>query len=486
MSRRRTTRLRGLAVLGAALVVIATIGVVGSRTPDHPPPNVVLVVVDALRRDHVGTYGHPVPTTPFLDELAQRGVVFDDAWSHAPQTFNATAALLTGQIFPLLRERASASPQLAGAAILHGLAEENRTLAETLAAGGYDTLGIFTNPHHDEGSGFAQGFRLWRYLLPSRTEQVYARTGEVERTLRDLAAGLDPERPFFAYVHYMDVHNPYLPPPELAARFVHTEGADRYVNGRPEGDEVPSDDDLRFMMESYDACIRHVDDSLRALAGAVAEVARGRDTILVVTADHGDEFMDHGGLGHGHTMYQELLRVPLIVSGDGIPQRVRVHGLARGIDVSATIAALAQVPAPVTFEGRSLLPMIDAATADEAAQTAVVVRRAARVRLHGDEHAFSFAWNAHLRSVTTDDLHLMADTSSGTWELYDVRNDPHGQEDLFGTGGRAARRLRRKMEEYERRLIEVERRSAALTRNGLAPAVGERSAEQLRALGYVE
>ena len=86
------------------------------------------------------------------------------------------------------------------------------------------------------------------------------------------------------------------------------------------------------MMESYDACIRHVDDSLRVLAGAVAEVARGRDTIFVVTADHGDEFMDHGGLGHGHTMYQELLRVPLLVSGDGIPQQVRVQGLVRGID----------------------------------------------------------------------------------------------------------------------------------------------------------
>lgn len=476
-------------MLAALLALAATAAFVGSREhAARPRPNVVVVLIDALRRDHVGTYGHDVETTPFLDELARRGVTFENAWSHAPQTFNSTAALLTSQLFPLLLAR-PAEPVAAGVPVplARALAEDNQTLAETLAAGGYDTLAVFTNPHHDEGSGFAQGFRLSRYLLPSAAEDVYARVADVEGAFRDLLARRDPARPLFAYVHYMDVHNPYRPPPRLAARFVRTRGTDRYVNGRPEGDGVPSADDLRFMIESYDACIRHVDESVRELAMIVAGVAGGRDTVFVVTADHGDEFMDHGGLGHGHSMHQELLRVPLVASGGALPAGVRVPGLARGIDVAATIASLADVPAPDAFEGRNLRPLIEAAArgAARAARPADPAR--VRVRLQGDEHDFSFAWNAHLRSLTTEDLHFMADNHLAEWALYDVHDDPHGQEDLFRKLGRPSRRLRRKIEEYERRLTEAELRTAALATGGsVAPGVDARSAEQLRALGYVE
>lgn len=479
---------RGIAVLGALLAVVAVVG--RSAETRRPPPNVVVVLIDALRRDHVGRYGYHVPTTPFLDALARRGVTFDDAWSHAPQTFNATAALLTGQLFPLLLSRPSAASP-AGVATPAGraLAPQNETLAEALRANGYDTLAVFTNPHHDEGSGFAQGFRLWRYLLPSIPGRDYATTGEVARTFDALAAELDPERPFFAYVHYMDVHNPYTPPPELAAEFVRTRGVDRYMNGRPEGDGVPSDDDLRFMMESYDACIRHADDSVRALVSAIERLPRGRDTIVVVTADHGDEFMDHGGLGHGHSMYQELLRVPLILAGGGLPADVRVSGLARGIDVTATIADLTRVAAPASFEGRSLVPRIASAVAGEppVATAAATEAERMRVRLDTPDDELSFAWNAHLRGLTSEQLHLTADVHVSAFELYDVRNDPHGQENLARTYGRAARRMRRRLEDYERRLIDAELRGRALERSGsVAAEVDARTADQLRALGYAE
>lgn len=481
-------RLRGGTLVAGAAVLLAVVTIVAAvrvlTAPRRDPANVVLVVVDALRRDHVGTYGHHVPTTPFLDELAARGAVFENAWSHAPQTFNATAALLTGQVAPLLLERADAPSRPEGAALRNALAAENRTLAETLASAGYDTIAVFTNPHHDESSGFAQGFARWRYLLPSHAEDVYAGAPDVEAAFRDLAGQLDPERPFFAYVHYMDVHNPYVPPKALAERFVRTRGTDRYRNGRPEGPDVPSDDDLRFMMESYDACIRSVDDSLRTLVAIASGSARGRDTVFIVTADHGDEFMDHGGLGHGHSMYPELLRVPLVVVGDGIPAGRRVPGLVRGIDVAATIAALAALRRPPGMEGHALLSDIDRA-GDTAPAPVPETGRAVRVHLRSDD-AFSFAWNAHLRSITTDDLHLLADPSAPTWEMYDMRGDRRAQHDLFGRGDRAVRRMRRKLEEYERHLREVELRSDELSARGPAAAVSEPVARQLRALGYAE
>lgn len=479
-------RRRGL-VLGVLVALVAMAALVRSRDPSDARPNVVLVLVDALRRDHVGLYGHDVPTTPFLDELAERGVVFDNAWSHAPQTFNATAAVLTGQVAPLLVERMDAQSQPVEAAIVNALADENQTLAETLAAGGYDTLGIFTNPHHEEGSGFAQGFRLWRYLAPARSEDVYARADGVEAAVRELAAQLDPRRPFFAYVHYMDVHNPYQPPPALAARFVRTRGVDRYVNGRPAPGREPSSDDLRFMMESYDACIRHVDDSLRTLAGFFAARAGGRGTVFVVMADHGDEFMDHGGLGHGHAMYPELLRVPLVLSGGEIPQGRRVPTLVRGIDVTATIASLAQVPRPGTFEGRSLQENMDETGGPAVPSEPVSTNpREVRVELGGSNEGFAFAWNAHQRSLTTENLHLMADLHLDLWQIYDVRADPGEQENLLGSLGKPARRMRRKLEEYEMLLNDVAARSAALGRNRRAPAVDQGTVEQLKALGYAE
>jgi len=484
-----TAAARGIAVLAGLLALVAVAAVVGSRaSARRPPPDVVVVLIDALRRDHVGRYGYHLPTTPFLDALARRGVTFDDAWSHAPQTFNATASLLVGGLFPPLLTRPVASPDASGATSSgRALAPQNETLAEVLSASGYDTLAVFTNPHHDDGSGFAQGFRLWRYLEPATPGRAYATAAEVARTFDALAAELDPERPFFAYVHYMDVHNPYTPPPELAAEFVRTSGVDRYMNGRPEGDEVPSDDDLRFMIESYDACIRHADDSVRALLAAIESLARGRDTILVVTADHGDEFMDHGGLGHGHSMYQELLRVPLIVAGGELPADVRVPGLARGIDVPATIVALAGVATPASFEGRSLLPRIAAAAAGDLPDATGPEIERVRVRLDAPENELSFAWNAHLRGLTSERLHLAADVNLRAFELYDVQNDPRGQEDLSRTLARSTRRMRRLLEDYERRLVDSEIHARALERAGsVAPAVDARTADQLRALGYAE
>ncbi len=152
--------------------------------------------------------------------------------------------------------------------------------------------------------------------------------------------------------------------------------------------------------------------------------------------------------------------------------------------MTATIVALAALRLPPSLEGRELLSDID--RADDASEPpSSPDARAARVRLQDDD-AFSFAWNAHLRSVTTENLHLLHDPSVPALELYDLRDDPRAQENRFERGGRAARRMRRKLEEHERHLSEVEQRSAELREHGSAPAVGDAAARQLRALGYVE
>lgn len=470
-------RKRRTAALLAALAIAGLGVVLAGRWRREPRPNIVLVVIDTLRRDSVGAYGYARPTTPFLDSLARGGVLFENGWSHAPQTLNSTAALFTSQIFPLLRLR-YVEPPTGGQQKLPiplGIAESNLTLAEALAAGGYATAAVFTNPHHFEASSFAQGFARWRYLRPAREELGYATAAEVNDAFRDLVREADPDRPLFAYVHYMDVHHPYRPPPELAQRFVTVSGEDKYVNGRPAADRVPKENDLRFMRDSYDASIRYVDDHVRDLLRSLERHA-SRPTILVVTSDHGEEFMEHGGLGHGHSTYPELLRIPLILHGGSLPQGTRVRRLARGIDVAPTIVALSRGEAPEGFEGRSLLPFVgDASAGDE--------------RLPGrpsdDPEGLSFAWHGALRGLTFDRLHLAVDLDHRERVLFDAETE-HRFARAAGAGAGGMRRLERRLRKFERRLIDGHRRAVSHSPEEASSPLPPHTAAQLRALGYVE
>ncbi|MEW6268219.1 MAG: sulfatase [Thermodesulfobacteriota bacterium] len=458
--------------LSAGAVAVVTVGVRRA-----PRPNLVLVVVDALRRDHVGVYNYPRPVTPFLDDIAQRGVVFDNAWSHAPQTLNSTAALLTGQVSPLLVRR-NARPEEMWT--VFRLADQNVTLAEMLAAAGYDTLGIFTNPHHAPESTFAQGMRLHRYLPGTSAAHGHALAEEVNSTALSLIGELDPSRPFFAYVHYMDVHNPYLPPEDQARLFVTVQGRDMYRNGKVDDATAPRPRDLRYMIDNYDACIRYVDESLRDLFAMFDIASHGRNTIFVVTSDHGDEFMEHGGLGHGHTVYQELLRVPLIMHGGSVPGGLRVQNMARGIDVLPTLAELAGLEPSTSSEGLSLIPLIGAA--DSRGGGASASRATTREDPRG-EPVFNFAWFSGLRSIASEDFHMPLNEER-VLELYDVRSDAYDRRNVAAAHPKVVRRMRLKMHAYERHLRNVHRASQALGED--ARALDHRTVEQLRMLGYVQ
>ena len=192
------------------------------------------------------------------------------------------------------------------------MAAANLTLAEVLGAAGYQTVALFNNPHQHPTSGFSQGFDVAR-LLDRDADQAYARVDSVAAAFLDWHAARDPARPYFAYLHLMEPHNPYRPPAEYQELFPPGAGRHLYANGRPSPEFT--DDDLGTMTALYDAEIRFLDDTLRNL---VAELELRDDldeTLIIITSDHGDEFLDHGGLGHGKTVELELLRIPLIMAG---------------------------------------------------------------------------------------------------------------------------------------------------------------------------
>ena len=405
-----------------SLVIAACLAGGCDRGMEAPPsdgrPNVLLVLVDTLRRDHVGLYGYNRPTTPLVDELGAEGLVFDRALAQAPSTFISTASIHTGRRFPLLVENRRYKPvpgmrrvRQEEFARIPLLDDGNVTLAEVLAEAGYQTVGLFTNPHHHPTSGFHQGFAHTRYIKGIAHPESYADGSRVNGAFAEWLETRDPSRPFFAYLHYMDVHHPYRPPKDYRLRFVRKVARYLFRTGIPPKDRHPNEDDLRFMQDLYDGEIRYVDDRLREIRGWLADRGILGNTVTIFASDHGEEFLEHGGLGHGRTLDLEMVEVPLVIHGVHGFAPTRVATVVENIDIARTIAEIGEATIPEAFEGRSLLEV-------------------SASKLDANAAAFSWEYFRKLRSVTTRSWHAYWNRDEDTFSLYDLTADPDGLEDV--------------------------------------------------------
>jgi arylsulfatase A-like enzyme len=307
--------------------------------------NVVVVVIDTLRRDHLATYGYARDTAPFLDELARRGAAFEGL-SPSSWTKPATASLLTG-LHPVRHQAIDRWDRLPDEAV---------TLAQRFHHRGYGTLAASANGWVSPVFGFDRGFD--RFILEKN------QNGKILN--RRIFPALDRLKPpFFLYVHYIDPHAPYepetgwdgrpLPAALRAAGPVSVEQLDSaHVYQRPP-------EFLSRVRDLYDGEIRGADDTLRELVGQLERRGLMKSTVLVVTADHGEELGEHGRMSHGQTLYQEVLRVPLVIHA---PHRFR-GGLRLGraslLDLAPTLAELfgwKQEEGDPGFDGVSLLPVL--------------------------------------------------------------------------------------------------------------------------------
>ncbi|HXT20206.1 MAG TPA: sulfatase [Thermoanaerobaculia bacterium] len=353
---------RGL-TLAVACLIAAACGD-ASETParaasrgSQRPPNIVLVVVDTLRADHLTPYGSPRPTSPNVQSLlADRGVVVEEAYAPAPWTIPSMVSLLTSR-WP--GELVSTDP---GAAALPAGVPN---LAAVLRARGYETAAFIGNPTLDKSLGFANGFDT--FVLPENLvaslEKDHADllTAKALRWLRR-----EPHRrPFFLYVHYLDPHDPYDNPSVVDGRSPFEAERTSTLNGRDVHGvflgQVPLRNpaaDVAHLTALYDAEISYCDRFLRWLLAALEDEEVG-ETLVVLTADHGEELHDHGGWKHGRTLYQEQLRVPMIWRWPGrLPAGARVAGPARLLDVAPTLVAAAGGEPPRSWQGRNLLPLL--------------------------------------------------------------------------------------------------------------------------------
>lgn len=428
---------------------------------------VVLVLVDTLRRDSLSCYGGARPT-PAIDALAAEGVRFEQAISSSGWTLPAVASILTGVAPPVHRARGKNTR-------LTPISPDVPTGAELLDAAGVRTLAFTNAAFVNRLLGLTRGFEFESHEH-AYNHEIRRADATIDAALAQLAK--DDGRPTFCLIHLFDPHLDYDPPGEFAQRYVEPGAAPRRAlqwqdcsRVLPGQSETVTPEHAARVRAAYDAEIAFVDAEIGRF---VAELGRRGDlarTTIVVTADHGEEFWEHGAFEHGHSLYDELVRVPLIVRTPGSSARGQVlDAQVRTLDILPTVFEVFGLPEAPGFEGRSLFSLVRGG--DSEPRTVVLDGT-----LYGRDKA----------ALRTESHKLILERAPGAprrIELYDWRADPLERHDLAATEPELAEGLRL---ELEARLAGYARQAANL-RPGelldLSPANQAEILRQIEALGY--
>ncbi len=417
--------MRGAPRTALALVAVAAFGS-GCRRQDAPATpgrlNLLIVLVDTLRADHLGFHGYERATSPNLDRLARESVQFERAFSHSPWTMPSVASFFT-----------SLEPKD------HGIADWKQpldlkllTLAEHLKANGYRTEGYVSHGVLAPVYQFDQGFDVYdASVVQGRMPREISTAREITDKAVAALARLGPA-PWLMWVHYFDPHDAYL---------AH-QGFD--YGPRP--------------MDRYDSEIAYTDQQIGRLLDDVRRRGLLDRTVVVFLADHGEGFGEHGSLYHSTTLYDELLHVPLLLRIPGVAPS-RVASTVAVMDVAPTVVSLLGLPIPETFRGQPLR-LAGGRFAPE--QDHVVVAETYR--------------DVDLRAIRSGPWKLIMDRASGGRKLFDMASDPGERRNLRKQHPELVERLSTRLEAH------YAEGSASASRREIPAELQER----LRSLGYVE
>lgn len=420
-------------------------------------PNILFVLIDTLRADHLGAYGYIRPTSPTIDRLAEeKGVLFERFYSVAPWTNPAIVTLFTG-LYP----QSVLPPALHKEAITQALPTAVETLPEALSRGGYRTVALVDHPGINRGIGFARGFDEFHHLFQEEgIEKPWKTSSSPEFVLAAFEAALagSGEEPFFIYLHLIYPHRPYLPQPAYEGLF----GEGSWEN-RPE--ERPK------LINNYDAEIRQTDDLLGRVFATLEARDLSVDTAIIITSDHGEGFWEHGIAEHGRGFFDEMIRIPLVfVPPGGRSEEPAVVTIpASNIDLFPTLLELAGVEPSLEPQGRSLFRFFSQPDPPLAADT-----------------EWFFSESPHspdLRSAaalgTNNMKYVHSPGSSAENRLFDLATDGEELNDLGPTEAVAAHRAI---------LDEHRRRNRSLRQQWRVEEIelDEETLRRLQALGYVD
>jgi len=417
--------------------------------------NVLVISIDTLRADHLGFHGYERATSPNLDAFVKTGAVFERAISTAPWTLPSYGTLFTGLEparhragISARREAAFGSGEGVPGADYQSLVPDVPTLAGTLAAQGYLTKAFASNPFLDPASNIDRGFDSFVQYLNR------AQAGVDLATKWITAQG---DAPWFLFLHLMDPHMPYTPPAPYDTRFSKT--SLRAQPGHPHSIESlragpPSAELQQLLVDSYDGEIAYTDAQIGRLFDALRQSGVLEHTIVVIHSDHGEEFWEHGGFEHGHTLYDEILHVPLAIVAPGlVAPGLRIGARTSTVHAFATLLDLAGLPVP-EHVGASLADELRPVDPTPASARDVCISEAI---LGSDRESKS--WSRGMEKFVTDGVE---------WSLlFDLAADPGERTDLAPANAERVRQLRELLLRRARDVAElgVEESPAAFDRD---------------------
>lgn len=439
----------------AALVAGAIALVAGCGRSTRP--NVLLIVMDTARSDRLSCYGYARPTTPHVDGIAAEGLLYENCITPGSWTLPAHASLFSG-LYPRDHHTDSGNQTLA---------ESFTTLAEELGAAGYQTVGFSNNVWLSKSSGLQQGFaefhEVWRdHLGPQFPDDGAGMT--TERVLRWIDARPDPHRPFFLFINYFEPHLPYRPPPPYDRRFLPASADPQEVamlqswqHPREVGYilKVPgmavSPEQFALLEAEYDGEIAYLDSRLGELVAGLRARGLYDSTVVAVTSDHGEHFGDHGLMDHKMSVYDALLRVPLVLRyPPALPHGRRIQAHVQTNDLYPTILRLAGIDRAAPA-GSRLLPLEDGESAGREYTFAEFDRPTTFLavmdkRFPGVDYR---AFDRALKAVRGHRYKYIW-TSDDRPELYDLGADPGEEHNLVASRPEVLAGLRDVLAAYER------------------------------------
>jgi arylsulfatase A-like enzyme len=389
--------------------------------------NVVLFTIDALRRDVLSLYGCSDGLTPFLDSLAEDSVVFTRAHSVAPYTQASFPGILTSSyLFDTPR-----APKLSEKRLLISEALKNKAVAQ-----GITTAAFHSNPYL---SGYFGWNRGWDQFYDSMEEEVedmspYIKGAMINQKVDAWLGSVDRSKPLFLWVHYMDVHEPYVPERKYLER---VDGSIRLNKEQMFAlftevvltRDASNRQTVQLLKKLYQAHVCEVDEYARQLFQILEKHKLLQDSAVIVSTDHGEEFGEHGGLSHDGKMYSELVHVPQLIFNPPESRGESCDTLVSGLDISPTVLYLFGLKPEGRFQGRSLFPLSD--YPEKGVYGEAVGKLAHKVK-ETDKPAYYYR-EGHLKVIYRQE--------EDGWELYDLEKDPQEKDSLIDGAAEAQRMI---------------------------------------------
>jgi arylsulfatase A-like enzyme len=448
--------------------------------------NVILITIDSLRAGHVSCLGYSKNTTPNMDRIAKEGCLFSQAIANAPSTAYSFRAILCS-LYPLMYMDGFRLPK------------QVTTIAEILKNKGYETFAFHSNPYLSRYYDWDRGFDVFDDCLTSegptgkmknkvtgflrhneRVRQIYALLLMINKKGRPSLRRADEinkkglsqfqqqsNKNFFLWLHYMDTHTPYtLPRKRFSNCGITTLWKYMKIFQKlPHSEEIP-EDDLQKVIEMYDEAIECADHALGPFFEKLKKMGIYHNTFVIITADHGEEFREHseGVIGHPPMLYDELLHVPLIIKGPGIPEDVVIEEQVSLLDIAPTIIDLLNLPRVKQFHGKSLVPLIKGR---ESKIESFVISECFHSSGKGVEGKGKGRF-----SIRSGREKLMYDVEDDHYEFYDLKNDPLETRDLYEgrKGDEVLKQLKSKLEAH---IIMERREMSKVEKERIKRKVGE-------------